>query len=264
MKRQVQGISSGMHRYTHRCESGVNIHDVFVERSALRVLFSYVGAMCLLANVCRAFLSKESLCLGSFWSVPFSAIVAKFLQYKPVKKESLVIMPAFGIQLEPHFWSGRVHRKFMPIGKILKPVLNECVTPVTCYWSLALLLRDEDETMLVFQPCRRRRRHHHHHHEELFETSVAWAGADKPRGNIAGTLCFICIPSFHQKPKLNISNGSYRMVCDSSSSSCGVTDGEGKRIRPTHTGLVTVDAGPEYASAMMALSVSAMQWVTPA
>ncbi|XP_044974936.1 uncharacterized protein LOC123442838 isoform X4 [Hordeum vulgare subsp. vulgare] len=151
MKRQVQGISSGMHRYTHRCESGVNIHDVFVERSALRVLFSYVGAMCLLANVCRAFLSKESLCLGSFWSVPFSAIVAKFLQYKPVKKESLVIMPAFGIQLEPHFWSGRVHRKFMPIGKILKPVLNECVTPVTCYWSLALLLRDEDETMLVFQ-----------------------------------------------------------------------------------------------------------------
>lgn len=115
------------------------------------MLFSYVGAMCLLANVCRAFLSKESLCLGSFWSVPFSAIVAKFLQYKPVKKESLVIMPAFGIQLEPHFWSGRVHRKFMPIGKILKPVLNECVTPVTCYWSLALLLRDEDETMLVFQ-----------------------------------------------------------------------------------------------------------------
>ncbi|KAI5005061.1 hypothetical protein ZWY2020_032304 [Hordeum vulgare] len=151
MKRQVQGISSGMHRYTHRCESGVNIHDVFVERSALRVLFSYVGAMCLLANVCRAFLSKESLCLGSFWSVPFSAIVAKFLQYKPVKKESLVIMPAFGIQLEQHFWSGRVHRKFVPVGNILKPVLNECVTPVTCYWSLALLLRDEDETMLVFQ-----------------------------------------------------------------------------------------------------------------
>uniref|UniRef100_A0A453E3W7 Phosphatidylinositol N-acetylglucosaminyltransferase subunit H conserved domain-containing protein n=1 Tax=Aegilops tauschii subsp. strangulata TaxID=200361 RepID=A0A453E3W7_AEGTS len=59
--------------------------------------------------------------------------------------------PAFGIQLEQHFWSGRVDRKFVPISKILQPVLNECVTPVTCYWSLALLLRDEDETMLVFQ-----------------------------------------------------------------------------------------------------------------
>lgn len=151
MKQQAQGISSGIYRYTHRCESGVNIHDVFVERSALRVLFSYFGAMCLLASVCRTFLLKESLCLGSFWSVPFSAIVAKCLRYKPVKKESLVIMPAFGIQLEQHFWSGRVHRKFVPISKILKPVLNECVTPITCYWSLALLLRDEDEIMLVFQ-----------------------------------------------------------------------------------------------------------------
>lgn len=151
MKQKSQGISSGIYRYTHRCESGVNIHDIFVERSAFRVLFSYVGATCLLANVCRTLLSKESLCLGSFWSVLFSAIVAKCLQYKPVKKESLVIMPAFGIQLEQHFWSGRVDRKFVPISKILQPVLNECVTPVTCYWSLALLLRDEDETMLVFQ-----------------------------------------------------------------------------------------------------------------
>jgi phosphatidylinositol N-acetylglucosaminyltransferase subunit H len=47
--------------------------------------------------------------------------------------------------------SGRVDRHFVPIGKILKPLLNECVTPVTCYWSLALLLRDEEELKLVFQ-----------------------------------------------------------------------------------------------------------------
>ncbi|XP_048561993.1 uncharacterized protein LOC125542828 [Triticum urartu] len=154
MQQQAQGVSSGMYRYMHRCESGVNIHDVFVERSAFRVLFSYVGAIFLLANVCRTLLSLESLCLGSFWSVPFSAIAAKCLQYKPVKKESLMIMPNFGIQLEQHFWSGLVHRKFVPISKILKPVLNECVTPVTCYWSLALLLRDEDEIMLVFQNLR--------------------------------------------------------------------------------------------------------------
>ena len=47
--------------------------------------------------------------------------------------------------------SGRVDRRFVPIGKILKPLINECVTPVTCYWSLALLLRDEEELLLVFQ-----------------------------------------------------------------------------------------------------------------
>ncbi|TVU17393.1 hypothetical protein EJB05_33426, partial [Eragrostis curvula] len=50
--------------------------------------------------------------------------------------------------------SGRVDRRFVPIGKILKPLLNECVTPVTCYWSLALLLRDEEELLLVFQKFR--------------------------------------------------------------------------------------------------------------
>jgi phosphatidylinositol glycan class H protein len=47
--------------------------------------------------------------------------------------------------------SGAVDRRFIPIGKILKPLLNECVTPVTCYWSLVLLLRDEEELKLVFQ-----------------------------------------------------------------------------------------------------------------
>ncbi|KAM0889162.1 hypothetical protein ACQ4PT_027894 [Festuca glaucescens] len=132
-------------------EGGADIHDVFVEKSVFRVLLSCIGAALLLGNVCCALLSKETLFLGSFWSVSFSAIIAKWLQYKPVKKESLMIMPAFGIQLEQHFWSGRVHRQFVPIRKLLKPLLNECVTPVTCYWSLALLLRDEDELMLVFK-----------------------------------------------------------------------------------------------------------------
>uniref|UniRef100_A0A0E0PI09 Phosphatidylinositol N-acetylglucosaminyltransferase subunit H conserved domain-containing protein n=1 Tax=Oryza rufipogon TaxID=4529 RepID=A0A0E0PI09_ORYRU len=93
----------------------------------------------------------EGLSTGSVWSIAFGILVAKCLQYKPVKKESVVIMPTFGVQLEIHFWSGRVHRRFVPIGKILKPLLNECVTPVTCYWSLALLLRDEEELRLVFQ-----------------------------------------------------------------------------------------------------------------
>ncbi|KQK02849.1 uncharacterized protein LOC100834107 [Brachypodium distachyon] len=151
-KHQAQGISAGgVYRYTHRREGGADIHDVFVEKSASRLLFSYIGAMLLLANVCYALLKQESLCLSSFWCVPFSAIVAKSLQYKPVKKESLMIMPGFGVQLEQHFWSGRVHRQFVPIGKILKPVLNECVTPVTCYWSLALLVRNEDKITLVFK-----------------------------------------------------------------------------------------------------------------
>jgi hypothetical protein len=47
--------------------------------------------------------------------------------------------------------SGKVDCYFELIGKILKPLLNKCVTPVTCYWILELLLCDEDELKLVFQ-----------------------------------------------------------------------------------------------------------------
>ncbi|THU51653.1 hypothetical protein C4D60_Mb06t33290 [Musa balbisiana] len=93
----------------------------------------------------------QELCISSIWSILLCFSLAKVLHHKPVKKESVVIMPAFGVQLETHYWSGRVIRRFVPISKILKPVLNECVTPVTCHWSLALILRDEDELMLVFQ-----------------------------------------------------------------------------------------------------------------
>ncbi|XP_024459235.1 uncharacterized protein LOC18100686 isoform X2 [Populus trichocarpa] len=49
---------------------------------------------------------------------------------------------------------GRIVHRFIPIGKILKPVLLECVSPVTCYWSLSLLLRGEAELMLVFEELR--------------------------------------------------------------------------------------------------------------
>jgi phosphatidylinositol glycan class H protein len=48
-------------------------------------------------------------------------------------------------------YSGKIIRRFVPIDKILKPALLECVTPVTCYWSLSLIVREEAELMLVFK-----------------------------------------------------------------------------------------------------------------
>lgn len=47
--------------------------------------------------------------------------------------------------------SGKTVSRFIPMDKILKPVLVECVTPVTCYWSLSLFLRGEDQLTLVFK-----------------------------------------------------------------------------------------------------------------
>lgn len=151
MGQQEDGMSDGLYTYKHHRERGADIHTIFVKKSKFRILLSFIGTTFLLVSVCCALLSKDGLCLCSLWSISFASVIAKCLRCDPVKKESLVIMPTFGIQLEQHFWSGRVHRKFVPIGKILRPVLNEHVTPISCYWSLALLLREEYELMLVFK-----------------------------------------------------------------------------------------------------------------
>lgn len=57
MKKQAQEISSGVYTYRHRCEGGVDIHDVFVKKSTFRVLLLCVGAIFILANVFHALLS---------------------------------------------------------------------------------------------------------------------------------------------------------------------------------------------------------------
>ena len=47
--------------------------------------------------------------------------------------------------------SGRVLSRFIPIDMILKPVLNEHLTPFTCYWRLALMVRGKEELVLAFK-----------------------------------------------------------------------------------------------------------------
>ncbi|XP_011100476.1 uncharacterized protein LOC105178658 isoform X2 [Sesamum indicum] len=85
------------------------------------------------------------------WSFSLAVFLLRQMLRKQVEKGSVIILPAFGVQLETIYRSGRTVRRFVPIGKILKPVLNECVTPVTCYWSLSLILRGEEELLLVFK-----------------------------------------------------------------------------------------------------------------
>lgn len=128
----------------------LDIHEILVKRSRLRTFLSYfMVAVFLGTNV--YFVTMKEFDIRSIWSILVCFLLAKFLHYNPVEKERVVIMPAFGVQLEIHYWSGRIVRRFVPISKILRSMLNECVTPVTCYWSLALLLRDEGDLMLVFQ-----------------------------------------------------------------------------------------------------------------
>ncbi|XVE87549.1 hypothetical protein DITRI_Ditri18aG0126400 [Diplodiscus trichospermus] len=130
----------------------VDIHHVAVRRSSLKAFFV---AILLLPITCYFFPFKENSAAPFLWSFMLCGLLLiLLLLWKPVEKESVIIMPAFGVQLETHYSSGRIVRRFIPAGEILKPVLLECVTPVTCYWSLCLLVREKEELMLVFQELR--------------------------------------------------------------------------------------------------------------
>lgn len=146
---------NGKYSYSHRGQKelshSIDIHDISVPKRKGLVLFSYLGTLLFLASSCYLILVKDKLPSSPIWSIFVVIIFAKFLQYKLVQKESVLIIPGFGVQLETHYLSGRISRRFVPMGKILRPVLNECVTPVTCYWSLAFILRGEEQLLLVFQ-----------------------------------------------------------------------------------------------------------------
>ena len=58
MEQAAHGISDGMYTYKHRCEGGVDIHDIVVKKSRFRILLYYIGTICLLMTVCRILLSK--------------------------------------------------------------------------------------------------------------------------------------------------------------------------------------------------------------
>jgi phosphatidylinositol glycan class H protein len=130
----------------------IDAHHVFVLRNASTGFF--VKIFCLLivvANSLFFILLKEKSTTTILCILLLLAVFIKLFFGRHVVKESVIIMPSFGIQLETHYQRGKTTHRFIPISKILKPMLNECVTPVTCYWSLALLLRDEDQLLLVFK-----------------------------------------------------------------------------------------------------------------
>ncbi|KAL8139856.1 hypothetical protein V2J09_005877 [Rumex salicifolius] len=141
-----KGIANSRYEYVH--EKGnwptdqIDIHHVKVLRGTpfKRVLYIDFVLQYL-----------EDLDIFMIGYLLIAVMLIRLLIRKQVVKESVLILPGFGVQLETHYKSGKVSRRFVPIDKILRPVLNECVTPVTCYWSLALLLHEENELMLVFK-----------------------------------------------------------------------------------------------------------------
>ncbi|KGN55599.1 uncharacterized protein LOC101204797 isoform X2 [Cucumis sativus] len=148
-------ISDRRYGYFSDCKwpsEAVHVHHVVVLRNTTAekgFLFCVFAVLAL----CFFLLKGESIFVA-LWCLVLNVFFFKKLFKGRVEKESVIVMPNFGVQLETHFRSGKVIRRFVPVGKILKPVLLECLTPVTCYWSLSLIVKGEDELLLVFKELR--------------------------------------------------------------------------------------------------------------
>ncbi|KAD4180209.1 hypothetical protein E3N88_28800 [Mikania micrantha] len=133
----------------------VDTHHIIVRRSAMKSIVICLLAILLIAYAAFLHFEKQGKPVTTaIWSLFMFAILVKLIIQRPIVKESVIIMPEFGVQLETHYGSGKIIRRFIPVSKILKPVLNEHVTPVTCCWCLSLLIRDENELTLVFKKFR--------------------------------------------------------------------------------------------------------------
>ncbi|KAB1208361.1 hypothetical protein CJ030_MR7G023890 [Morella rubra] len=150
-------ISNKRYTYIHDNKWGseaADMHHIVVRKSRTKGFLVYLSALLVLANAFHLFLVKDGSIAITFWTFGLNVVLVKLLLQKPVEKESVIVMPAFGVQLETHYASGKIIRRFVPIDRILKPVLLECVTPVTCYWSLSFIVRGEAKLMLVFKELR--------------------------------------------------------------------------------------------------------------
>ncbi|CAA3029135.1 GPI- c transferase complex, PIG-H component [Olea europaea subsp. europaea] len=152
MVESLATISEGRYTYINDTNKGppdaIDIHHIIISRSSALGYIFYIFIL-LSATFCFLLLPQD-LSMAILFSFSLAVCLVKSWQGKQVEKESVTILPAFGVQLETTYRSGRTVRCFVPISKILKPVLNECVTPVTCYWSLSLIIREE-ELLLVFK-----------------------------------------------------------------------------------------------------------------
>lgn len=150
-------ISEERYTYIHDGKwpsAAADVHRIVVRKRGAKGFLVFLSALLILANGLHLFLVKDKSITIIFWSFVLDIFLVKLMLQKPVEKESVIVMPALGVQLETHYRSGKITRRFVPIDKILKPVLSECVTPVTCYWSLSFIVRGEAELMLVFKELR--------------------------------------------------------------------------------------------------------------
>ncbi|KAJ4842270.1 hypothetical protein Tsubulata_048006 [Turnera subulata] len=102
-------IVSGRYAYLHNSEwpcGVVDMHHILVKKSIARGVLTCLLAFILLAIALHLFLVKGKSTVMLLWSFLFCAILVKQMVWKCVVKESVVVIPALGVQLETHYMRG--------------------------------------------------------------------------------------------------------------------------------------------------------------
>ncbi|XP_078445486.1 phosphatidylinositolglycan-like protein isoform X2 [Wolffia australiana] len=140
------------YRHHHKEDPlGIDIHEIIIDKSSCGIIIKSAFILILTFCFCNSVLFPQDSQGMLFGAIFISILVTLSSLMRKVTKECVVIIPSLGIQLETYYWSGRTRRRLISVGKILKPILNEIVTPIRCYWSLALILDGHEDLTLVFQ-----------------------------------------------------------------------------------------------------------------
>lgn len=131
-------------------------HHIIAKRKWMPEFIAWSTVLVLMTFICTLLLPIPTVAEGSslIGTVLLCVLSAAVIHGNGIEEETVVVMPTLGVQLETCYKSGKVSGRFVPIGDILAAVINEAVTPFTCYSYLALVLRDERKLALVFQGLR--------------------------------------------------------------------------------------------------------------
>lgn len=148
--------------YSYVCEEDpdgsriITRHHIIAKRKWVPEFLAWSTVIVLMTFICTLLLPIPAVAQGSslIGTVLLCVLSAAVIHGNSIEEETVVVMPTLGVQLETCYKSGKVSRRFVPIGDILAAVINEAVTPFTCYSYLALVLRDERKLALVFQGLR--------------------------------------------------------------------------------------------------------------
>ncbi|KAJ7517682.1 hypothetical protein O6H91_21G035100 [Diphasiastrum complanatum] len=146
-------------RYTYECEGHIqalaSVHRIIVKQRKGRFfkIFWLTLMLCSFLLIFNSIFVSQVI-NGLECIFLLSTLIVRMFQKNEVTEEAVILMPMLGVQLETSYHSGKVMRRFLPMQKILAAVINEAVTPTTCYFYLALLVREKSELTLVFQEVR--------------------------------------------------------------------------------------------------------------